>query len=166
MVRILALVSGLIGALSLSQYPEFSQQYLQRLSGAVNELRLIVEDFDASADRAGMTRQDALDDLPETGIAGDLKVTMERTIRRFERLDHTLRLMRERSNPTAMALPWHMMDREIVQDTWSDYAPAVPVTVQGVIATGIGFVGGWGSVLLIAGLLRLLIRRRWPQTQK
>ena len=42
MIRTLTLAGALAGAVSLSQFPEFSQQYLQRLSGAVDELLLYV----------------------------------------------------------------------------------------------------------------------------
>ncbi|MBU0778826.1 MAG: DUF2937 family protein, partial [Alphaproteobacteria bacterium] len=35
MIRALALIGGLAGGAALSQYPEFSQQYLQRLAGQV-----------------------------------------------------------------------------------------------------------------------------------
>ena len=40
---------GLAGALTLSQAPEFAQQYRQRLGGALDELRRVVADFDADA---------------------------------------------------------------------------------------------------------------------
>lgn len=36
--RVLALAGGLSGAVGLSQFPEFSQQYLQRLAGQVDAL--------------------------------------------------------------------------------------------------------------------------------
>ncbi|NRB05388.1 MAG: DUF2937 family protein, partial [Rhodobacteraceae bacterium] len=44
--RAIALAGGLAGGLSLSQFPEFSQQYLQRLGGAVDALAVVVTDFD------------------------------------------------------------------------------------------------------------------------
>ncbi|MEM6728480.1 MAG: DUF2937 family protein, partial [Pseudomonadota bacterium] len=37
-LRIFALIFGLSGAASLSQFPEFAQQYLQRLAGKVDQL--------------------------------------------------------------------------------------------------------------------------------
>ena len=41
-LRTMALAAGLTGAATLSQFPEFSQQYTQRLGGAVDELSAIV----------------------------------------------------------------------------------------------------------------------------
>ena len=49
MFKILAVAGGLAGAAGLSQYPEFSQQYTQRLAGQVDALGLVVADFEASA---------------------------------------------------------------------------------------------------------------------
>ena len=43
------------GALTASQLPEFTQQYRQRLGGAVDELLRVVADFDADAARNPLT---------------------------------------------------------------------------------------------------------------
>ena len=49
MRRMIAGVGGLGLALVLSQFPEYAQQYTQRLGGAVDELRVITEDFGRGA---------------------------------------------------------------------------------------------------------------------
>ena len=51
-----ALLTGTV----FSQSVEFTQQYLQRLGGAVDELEMVVERFDAGAARAGVSRHAAL----------------------------------------------------------------------------------------------------------
>ena len=43
------MIGGLTGAAGLSQLPEFSQQYLQRLAGQVDELTRQVVEFDQTA---------------------------------------------------------------------------------------------------------------------
>ena len=48
-LRALTLAGGLTGAAVSSQFPEFSQQYTQRLGGAVDALAVVVADFDAMA---------------------------------------------------------------------------------------------------------------------
>ena len=53
MLKFLAIAGGLAGAAGLSQYPEFSQQYTQRLGGQVDALSEVVADFEASAMRCG-----------------------------------------------------------------------------------------------------------------
>ncbi|MEM9851772.1 MAG: DUF2937 family protein, partial [Pseudomonadota bacterium] len=49
------LAGGCAMLCATSQFPEFSQQYVQRLGGAVDELRRVAADFDASARAAGLT---------------------------------------------------------------------------------------------------------------
>ena len=49
MRRMIAGIGGLALAIVLSQFPEYAQQYTQRLGGAVDELRVITEDFDRAA---------------------------------------------------------------------------------------------------------------------
>ena len=44
-------IAAAAGALTASQLPEFAQQYRQRLGGALEELRQVVADFDADAER-------------------------------------------------------------------------------------------------------------------
>ena len=54
--KVLALAGGVAGAAGLSQYPEFSQQYIQRLAGQVDALTVVVADFDRSALANGLSR--------------------------------------------------------------------------------------------------------------
>ena len=156
MVRLLAMVAGVAGALALSQFPEFSQQYLQRLAGAVDELRVIVDNFDRAATDSGKTRDEALVELSETDFGQNLGRSLAGTIQRYERLNGDL-LALEAANPLErLAQPWNMADRELFEKTLSVYQPAIPVTKEGAITTGIGFVGGW---VLVGGTLGWVGRR-------
>ena len=56
-MKYLALVAGLAGAGAMAQFPEASQQYVQRLAGAVDELSIVVADFDRSAQSARLFRR-------------------------------------------------------------------------------------------------------------
>ena len=60
MRRAVASIGGLGLALALSQFPEYAQQYTQRLGGAVDELRVITEEFDRAASAGGLGRDAAL----------------------------------------------------------------------------------------------------------
>ena len=51
---------GLIGGALGSQLPEFSQQYRQRLGGALGEIERIVTEFDRDATGSGLSRDQAL----------------------------------------------------------------------------------------------------------
>ena len=56
MRRTVAIVGGAALAVVLSQFPEYAQQYTQRLGGAVDELRRQTQSFDQDAAEGGLTR--------------------------------------------------------------------------------------------------------------
>ena len=58
--RTLALAVGLTAGLAASQAPEFSQQYRQRLGGAIDELQTVVGRFDQDARQYGLDRSAAI----------------------------------------------------------------------------------------------------------
>ena len=166
MIRILALISGLAGAAAMSQFPEFSQQYLQRLSGAVNELCIVVTGFDIAAAAAGRTREEALAELKRDEFEHDLQRTLVSAIRRFERLDGDLAALRGAGPLGRMAQPWNMADRDLLRATMDDYQAAVPVTVDGAISAGVGYFVGWGVVVIgLGALLRPFRRRSAPRAR-
>ncbi|WP_372834856.1 DUF2937 family protein [Puniceibacterium confluentis] len=55
-LRAIALAAGRGGAVGLSQFPEFSQQYLQRLGGAVDGLARVIRQFDRDAAKVSFSR--------------------------------------------------------------------------------------------------------------
>jgi hypothetical protein len=67
--RLVVGIAAALGALFASQFPEFTQQYRQRLGGALQELHLVVEDFDATAARNNMSRDEAVQRLQRSGEA-------------------------------------------------------------------------------------------------
>ena len=160
MLRLVALLGGLAGAAGMSQFPEYSQQYTQRLAGAVDELRVVVEDFDASAAAAGLTRDEALAELSGSAFLDRRQADMTRVIHRYERLDANLSAYAEAGPFARLGLTPQVADSEIAAKAWADFKPAVPLTVEGVGFAGIGYTGGW---LVLAGLwaiLRAPFRRR------
>ena len=64
--RFVCLLGAVIGGVSVSQVPEYTQQYTQRLAGAVDELDIIIAQFDADAARFGLTRQEGLERYRES----------------------------------------------------------------------------------------------------
>jgi len=60
LLRLPVLVMALLAGVLFSQAPEFSQQYRQRIGGAVDELRMVVDAFEAQAAASGLDRQGAL----------------------------------------------------------------------------------------------------------
>lgn len=154
--RVLTLAGGLAGAAALSQFPEFSQQYLQRLAGQVDALTVVVRDFDASAQKNGLSREEALAELQGTAFLDDRRQDLRRTFLRHARLSDNLVALREAGPLERLLMPQRLGDAETLAATWGDFRPAVPVTLDGLAAAGIGFLGGG---LALSGLFSLLL---WP----
>jgi hypothetical protein len=159
-LRVLAIAGGLGGAASLSQFPEYSQQYLQRLAGAVDALEVVVADFDASARDAGLSREAALDQMVGTEFLDNRREDMTRTFARYAGLRADLAALRDANACERFAAAPKFLDREIGSDAMSDFVPAVPLTLEGAGFAGIGYVGGWAVIAGLFGLLRRVFRRR------
>jgi hypothetical protein len=153
-VRAITLAAGLAGGAALSQFPEFSQHYVQRLSGAVDALGQVVADFDTSAAAEGLTREAALAQMTGSAFVSRRQKDMAATFDRHARLSAELDALRE-AGPFARA--WHVarLDGEIVRATWADFRPALPLTMPGAVFGAAGFLA---ASLLMGGILRGLGR--------
>lgn len=162
-VRALTLSAGLLGGVAASQFPEFSQQYAQRLGGAVDALGEVVADFDASAAAEGLSRAEALDQMQGTDFIVRRRADMERSFARYARLSADLAAL-EGEGPFMRAyhLP-RFSDTEIARAAWAAYQPAVPVTLAGGIFAAVGFLAGALILRALLGLVRWPFRRR-PRT--
>jgi len=162
MRRIASVIGGLMLGLVLSQFPEYAQQYTQRLGGAVDELRIITTEFDTAATAAGLTRETAIGRFSATSdnfITGRGQ-SMERTFARYQELSAMLEKVRGADAATRLTLLPQFMDTEIGVRALDNFQPAVPVTVEGLAYGGAGFLLGY---LLTSGLIRFLMlpfRRR------
>ncbi|MEM6372412.1 MAG: DUF2937 family protein [Pseudomonadota bacterium] len=158
-LRALAVAGGLIGGASASQFPEFAQQYTQRLGGSVDALQQVVQDFDASATRAGLTRQAALEELHGSVFLEARRTDMTQTFARYDRLRGDLDVL-EQAGPFMRA--YHaarMTDRDIARAAIGSFQPAVPLDMAGIGFAGTGFVAGLIAVRAALGLLLWPIRR-------
>lgn len=155
-LRALTLAAGLTGAFGAAQFPAYSQQYLQRLGGAVDALSQVVSDFDASAAAEGLSRAEALDQLRGTAFVERRRADMVRTFERHARLraDHAVL---QGQGPFMRA--YHaarLTDAEVARRAWQSFQPTLPLSV----ATAVFAAGGFLlTVVVIAGLLAAL---RWP----
>ncbi|GAA6207959.1 hypothetical protein NBRC116601_12520 [Cognatishimia sp. WU-CL00825] len=159
--RALVLMTGLSGAAGLSQFPEFSQQYAQRLGGAVDELQSFVADFDRDANDLGLSRADALGQLSQGGdISAARAETMSATIDRYERLKQA---MRDLSDAGPFTRAYHMgqfNDPAIQRAAWRAFRPALPLTFEGLIFAAVGFFAGILGCWANFAALRNVFRRR------
>jgi len=165
MRRTLGILGGVALGVCLSQFPEYAQQYVQRLGGAVDELRVVVEDFDRGAAEAGLTRDEALGrfaGINDSFIAGRGEAAGA-TIARYEKLSTTLAEIRGASGWDRFVHLPDYLDREIGARALADYQPALPVTPEGFAYAATGFGIGYVALSALASVLLLPFRRRRPR---
>ncbi len=160
--RALILAGGLFGGAVASQFPEFSQQYAQRLGGAVDALGEVVADFDASAAATGLSRSDALAQMQGTAFLERRRDDMERTFVRHARLSADLAVLQDAGPFMRAYHATRLTDGEVAQAALQSFQPGVPLTTAGGIFAAGGFLGGlcaaWGGLHL--ALVPLRRRRR------
>jgi hypothetical protein len=159
--RRLAVAIALIVAGLASQAPEFVQQYSQRLGGAIDELRGIVARFDQEASNQSLSRDQGIARLESNsdplaqGRGRDMESTAAR-LQRLERQRDAFAVAGPLSRYTVFAEDF---DGSIAAGTYAAFAPAVPVTIAGLVAAVIGFGLGWIGTHLLAWPVR---RRHRP----
>lgn len=161
LMRAMTLAGGITGAVGLSQFPEFSQQYAQRLGGAVDELSRMVAEFDADAAQVGLSREAALEDLAQGSAMGRERAeTMGEVIVRYGQLSADLTALQGAGPFSRAYLATRMTDRDVAQRAWENFKPAVPATFEGAVFAGVGFLGGLMLLGAVLSILRLPFRRR------
>lgn len=165
MGRFLAFLLGVAGAVLGSQGPGFTLQYMQNLQGRVDELRPIVEEFDANIAQYNYTRAQALSECETaTGLLDALCTTYVSTVERYELLNAHLTELNgidEIKRPLILA---RTEIRDITMSVYEQFKPAVPATMDGAIYAGGGFAVLWGGSSALFGLLGAMAgggRRRY-----
>jgi hypothetical protein len=143
--RVTALLLGVFGAVAASQLPEYSQQYRQRIGGAIDELGRIVARFDADAKAAGLSRAAALDRLNANAedVARRQAGAAAENIRRLDYLARHQARLAETGSFRRVASVLMSGDTEIMRRTLAHYEPAVPTTAEGLTFAAFGFFVGW-----------------------
>ena len=161
-LRIVAFGLGLLGGGVASQGPEYAQQYRQRLGGAIDELRRVVERFDQDARANGETPESAIARLRANAddLASRQGAAMQGNVERLGRLAGHLQAMQQAGPFGRIALMVRQGDRDVMEAAFRSFEPAIPVTQEGIVSAAAGFVAAWGGLLALAGILRSVGRPR------
>jgi len=165
--RIAAMFVGGLGAVGASQAPEFAQQYAQRLGGALDELRAVVQAFDRDAAREGLDRQAGLRRLegsPDAFVARRGRSAGE-TLRRYEKLEAQQAALADpgplgRVGVLAQGLMTQGLDMTIARRALDSFRPALPVTAEGILFLLAGFLAGALGGGLLGALAALPFRSK------
>jgi hypothetical protein len=142
----LAVFFGALAALAASQIPEYAQQYRQRLGGAIDELQRIVAEFDADSARLGLTEDQGVARLSNDSdeFVRQRGVQMSEIVDRLQKLSHSNTAMAESGSIQRLATLATDFDPLIARRAYASYEPAFPVTSEGFVLAGLGFVAGSG----------------------
>ncbi|MEM9629722.1 MAG: DUF2937 family protein [Pseudomonadota bacterium] len=162
MARVLVIIVMLISGTATSQLPEFSQQYRQRLGGAIDALEEVLADFRRDASQFGLSVQEAIErqrasEDPFIKARGN-----SMAVANF-RLSSLKRQQQELSGAGSierLVIFVRGFDRRLAHATAQDYQPAVPVTVAGLLSAGIGALCGFLFMRMLIGLTRIGRRRK------
>lgn len=157
MGQIVNLGGGAVMLIAASQFPEYSQQYVQRLGGAVDELRLVAADFDKSAEGVGMDRAEALASMTGNAFQEARRADMTRSFARLDRLEGDLELLNGANAITRLRHVARLTDTGIAARAWEAYRPAVPISFDGIVFALGGFFAGFAAML---GLGKVIGRRK------
>jgi hypothetical protein len=158
MGKLVNIFGGVGLGVALSQFPEYSQQYVQRLGGAVDELKTVVSDFDQTAQSSGQTRSQALASMD----SGDVFLQgrhddMTRTINRYDYLNESYEILQPAGAFERLAYVRRFGDPQITKNAYADFQPAIPLSVDSILLLFGGYILGYGS---LAGTGRVLRRRK------
>ncbi|SDU36650.1 DUF2937 family protein [Stappia sp. ES.058] len=166
--RTMVLGVAVVSGATTSQLPEFAQQYRQRMGGAIDALSQVVTDFREDATRHGLSVPEALQRLEN---AQDPLVVlrgrrMEQSLDRLAALTRQRAALQEAGPFGRLGVFVTDLDPQLASATYRDFEPAVPVTMEGAIAAGGGFLAavfGLGLTGRVTGRMARRMRRRGSQ---
>ena len=121
MIGFLRLAVAVCCAIVLSQFPAFSDQYVQRLGGQVDALSRVAEEFDISAQAAGLTRDQAFADLGGSTFRDAHRDNMRDVFTRLDRTRGDLQMLRIAGPLERMLLPHRLRDPETLAAAWGEF---------------------------------------------
>jgi hypothetical protein len=153
--RMLILLIAVTAAILLSQAPELSQQYRQNLVASIDELTILIQDFDQQANHNGLERQAALN-IYATSSEGGVRTQgeeMQRTFGRYQSLTGQLEELTAASPILQPLVVLRRADPATLSKTWQDFVPGVPVSVAGAIWALIGLTAGFAIALVFGAVV-------------
>jgi hypothetical protein len=166
LLRRLALFFAMLSGIVCAQFPEYAQQYRQRLGGALDELNAIIARFDADASQNGFSEREGVTHLQENpdSLVRAQGNQMKDVITRRNRLAQQAQTFADGGSFTRVFELATQADPHIAWRAYQSFEPGVPVTGEGFISALIGFVIGGGLIRLMGWPFERYHRRRRRRT--
>jgi hypothetical protein len=157
-LRRFAVAIGLFCAAVASQLPEFTQQYRQRLGGAIDELSGVITQFDQEAAGLSLDRGQGIARLKSNAdvLAQQRGASMDDTLARKDRLERQRASFAVSGPLSQYAVLAEDFDPGIARQTYADFQPGIPATPAGFVTGLLGFVFGW----LLTHIVAMPVRTR------
>ena len=162
--RRIAVAIGLLAALLGTQWPEFSQQYRQRLGGALDEVTRALDAFASDAASQSLTPDAALERLAANAdpLARERAEAVKAERVRKARIADSLQAMKDAGPMARLVVMARDYDGQVAAGAYQAFEPAIPLGSEGWIVGAVGFVIGWLATHVTAWPVRrrLALRRR------
>ena len=158
MFRRFALAIGLLFAALTSQLPEYTQQYRQRLGGAIDELSAMIQGFDQEAAGQSLSHDQGVARLKSNPdvLAQERGSSVEGSVERRDRLARQKQAFATAGPLSQYAVLAEDFDAGIARQAYGDFQPALPATPSGLVSALVGLAIGW----LLAHLVSIPMRGR------
>lgn len=138
-------LSAALGALALSQFPQFYGQYMQRLGGHLDEARLMLVQYEKAASLLSLSLdqyiKEHLEAQSEVFVStGEVILSL---VERYESLEKAYQALREASIYNRWVVFLQEVDWQVAAKTWENFVPGMPTTLEGLIYGLSGLLLGW-----------------------
>lgn len=154
--RALPWAVGLTLGAGASQFPEYAQQYAQRVGGAAEEMSVIAADFERDAMNNNLTLDQAIAEytMSDSSFLNDRGRSMQMALNRAEFLEKHYDALQTDAPFGQLWVFAQTRDPKIADGTWRDFKPAIPLTFGGLIHAALGLFAGFGLVALLGSMMR------------
>jgi hypothetical protein len=154
--RLFHSLGALAGGGAFSQFPEYYAHYVQRLGGRIDQARGRAAEIREDALAKGLSVEDYIADFLNSAPHSLEGARMTESIFHLDRMEAAYNALRGATTlqrPLAFA---EYVDTGLAEATLGDFAPALPLTPEGLVYAGCGALAG----LLLCSVLRRLVWRR------
>jgi hypothetical protein len=152
------------GAVIFVQFPQYFAQYMQRLGGHLDEAQRQLDQYIKAAADNQVTLQEYIHIHLISGnkIFVSTGKVIQGFLDRFNYLDHAFKSLQGTTPWNRLWVFLRQMDPQIAGQTWQNFTPGIPTTVEALGYALVGILLVWGVYQGIKSLLKLIFRKRTP----
>ena len=155
-------VFTVLGAVTLSQFPQFYGQYMQRLGGHLDEARRSLDIYVQAASSLNLTLEEYIKEHLESDsdVFESTGEIIKDLVERVENLEQSYLALQDANIYNRFLVFFQEVDWEIAAGTWQNFMPGVPTTVEGLTYALAGLLIGWGIYSLLKAIVAFPFRIR------